>query len=209
MRRGTHQKVRSFDYGPKTETRTCDYPACPCAGEYRAPKSRDNLRDYFWFCLDHVRAYNASWDYFEGMSEDEVELHIRKATIWDRPSWRPGAATWYQAHKDVQDTLWREFGIGPNPNESAGSQWQNFADKNPSDPSRGVPELEALGVLGLDPPVQFDEIKDRYRDLAKRYHPDINGGCKDAEERLKEINVAFHILKQAYGYWTESRNTRD
>ena len=66
-------------------------------GEYRAPKSRNTLRDYWWFCLEHVRAYNGSWDYYKGMTPAQMEQELRADTAWGRPSWplgHIGAAAW-------------------------------------------------------------------------------------------------------------------
>ena len=72
-------------------------PGCGAPGEYRAPKSRRNLREYWWFCLEHVRAYNSTWDYYKGMSPAEFEQELRSDTAWQRPSWplgRLGSAAW-------------------------------------------------------------------------------------------------------------------
>src|SRR4051794_9534984 len=70
--------------------RMCDIPGCTEAGEFRAPKSRSQLNDYHWFCLDHVRAYNAGWDFYKGMSPAEVEAQLRADTGWQRPTWPLG-----------------------------------------------------------------------------------------------------------------------
>ena len=66
-------------------------PGCHEAGEYRAPKSRTTLNDYHWFCLEHVRAYNAGWDFYKGMSPAEVEAQLRADTSWQRPTWPIGS----------------------------------------------------------------------------------------------------------------------
>src|SRR6185437_1908858 len=71
-------------------TRLCDHPGCSASGDYRAPRSRDRLRHFYWFCLDHVRAYNAQWNYYAGMSSAEIEAEIRNDTVWQRPTWPLG-----------------------------------------------------------------------------------------------------------------------
>src|ERR687892_757425 len=53
----------------RLERQLCQWPGCRCAGEYRAPKSRERLREFYLFCLDHVRAYNRAWDFFKGMNQ--------------------------------------------------------------------------------------------------------------------------------------------
>src|SRR5262249_29646421 len=72
-------------------TRGCDHPGCAGDGLYRAPRSRAELSAYYWFCLDHVREYNAAWNYYAGMSELEIEREIRNDTTWQRPTWPLGS----------------------------------------------------------------------------------------------------------------------
>jgi len=67
--------------------RLCDKETCENKGDYKAPKSRSNLNNYYFFCLKHVTEYNKSWDFYKGLSVDQIELSIRKDTVWDRPSW--------------------------------------------------------------------------------------------------------------------------
>ena len=74
----------------KPEIRCCDWPGCNGDGEHRAPKSRNELKSYHWFCLDHVRRYNAGWNYYDGMTDAEVEADVRRDTVWHRPSWPLG-----------------------------------------------------------------------------------------------------------------------
>ena len=66
------RKTRAYAPDPTAPGLRCDTPGCELAGEYRAPKSRESLRDFHWFCLDHVRAYNAAWDYYKGMAPEEM-----------------------------------------------------------------------------------------------------------------------------------------
>src|SRR5947207_1526901 len=79
-----------FAAEPLPPTRLCDHPGCDCGGDFRAPKSRLELDSYYWFCLEHVRAYNIAWNYYAGMSEPEIEAEIRRDTVWQRPSWKLG-----------------------------------------------------------------------------------------------------------------------
>ena len=58
--------------------------------EHRAPKSRENLREYYWFCLEHVREYNKSWNYFEDMSEEQISTYRHNSATWHRPTWDLG-----------------------------------------------------------------------------------------------------------------------
>lgn len=181
MKRSTN---RWADYDDRpVRTRACDCPGCTQTGEYRAPKTRE-LTEHYWFCLDHVRDYNKRWDYFAGMSADEIETHIRKATVWDRPSWPLG--NWSLHEQNLRDQVDREFFSDSNDNHAGHA------------PPMPLAEREAMELLELSPPVTFAAIKMQYRALVKIHHPDANGGSRTAEEKFKNINQAFTLLKQLY-----------
>ena len=167
--------------------RVCDCPGCGQPGDYRAPKNRD-LKDYYWFCLDHVREYNRGWDYFAGLSIDEIEKHIRGATVWERPSWPMG--NWRAQEQNLREQVMREF---------FSDSFGNASKPEPQGPPMPKAEQEALLALELTPPVSFTEIKAQYRLLVKRHHPDANAGSSESEEKFKSINQAFSVLKQIYG----------
>ncbi|MGH7222699.1 MAG: J domain-containing protein [Gemmataceae bacterium] len=146
------------------------------------------MNDYLWFCLDHVRVYNASWNYYAGMSSEEIEREIRHDTVWQRPSWPLGGRGFryqmrFKGHGffDLDDD---------EPTASA-----NGAARHPHP---GSPEAQALAVFDLNEPVSFSDVKARYKELVKRHHPDSHGGDKSAEERLKIINQAYSTLKTCY-----------
>ncbi|HSK38742.1 MAG TPA: J domain-containing protein [Arenibaculum sp.] len=193
MHRNRARFVPRFEPEPPPAPRACEAPECQCAGEYRAPKSRDRLNEYRWFCLDHVREYNKAWDYYAGMSEREIERHLRFDTTWQRPTWPMGF--WSTREKALYEEATRQYG------DFAGSGRQSYRERGTEPPqrrARGVDE-DALAVLDLDPPVDFARIKAKYRELVKLHHPDANGGDKQAEERLKRINQAYNSLKTSYG----------
>src|ERR1044071_6752201 len=77
--------------GAALDQRVCEAPGCRLAGDYRAPRARDRLNEYRWFCLEHVRDYNKKWDYFAGLGAEQIEAHIRADTTWRRPVWPLGA----------------------------------------------------------------------------------------------------------------------
>ena len=70
--------------------RKCDFLKCNAEGIYPAPKSRDEINEYIYLCIDHIREFNKSWNYFEGLTDQEFENEVRKSTTWDRPSWKFG-----------------------------------------------------------------------------------------------------------------------
>ncbi len=75
----------------------CEHAGCQAEGLYRAPKSRERMNDYYWFCLDHVRDYNRAWDYYAGMTADQIEAITRRDTVWERPTWPLGR--WPHSHR--------------------------------------------------------------------------------------------------------------
>jgi len=164
--------------------RLCQHPGCELAGEHRAPAAPDRLEDYLWFCLEHVRDYNRQWNYFAGLNEAEIERIRRHDTVWQRPSWplgRFGEPGSYNGHYRIRD----DFGF--------------FFGETPEPPKRPQTETQkALAVLDLVEPITFSEVKTRYKALAKKLHPDANGGDRAAEERLKVINQAYATLKISF-----------
>jgi DnaJ domain len=160
-------------------------PGCGAPGEYRAPKSRTQLNEYWWFCLEHVRAYNAGWDFYKGMSAGEIEAQMRADTSWQRPSWPLGHVGGAKLEEAVLRDPLRMMEAG------------GLRGRGPGGPSvEAPPELrEPLATLGLGWPVALDEVKTRYKELAKRHHPDANNGDRAAEERLKTINLAYAAIR--------------
>ena len=172
-------------------------PDCGAPGEYRAPKSRRNLREYWWFCLEHVRAYNSTWDYYKGMSPGEMESELRSDTAWQRPSWplgHLGAGAWQdEALRDPLHILSRGGLAGDGTTRARGRGGPGDGHQTPGD------LREPLSTLGLTWPTTLDQVKSRYHELAKRHHPDANNGSRDAEERLKTINLAYATLRSRLG----------
>lgn len=186
--------IPPLDGASATAVRACDHPGCTDAGDYRAPKGRERLTDYYWFCLDHVRAYNKAWNFYAGLSDDEVERAIRSDTTWQRRT-RP-LGGWRAREEFMRQKVAEDFdpeGFGPDP----GQAWRRN-EQFQRERQRGAnltEEEKALEVLGLDAPVELATVKARYKSLVKVHHPDANGGDRDAEERLKSINRAYGVLK--------------
>jgi len=158
-------------------------PGCGAPGEYRAPKSRNQLSEYWWFCLEHVRAYNAAWDFYKGMTPGQIEAQLRADTCWQRPSWPLGQFGSRLDEAVANDPLHILRAAG-------------FHAHTAPPPHEPPSEMrEPLATLGLSWPVTFTEVKSRYKELAKRHHPDANNGDRAAEERLKTINLAYAALR--------------
>lgn len=174
--------------------RLCDAPGCEAAGDFRAPRSREHLDHYYWFCMEHVRAYNARWNFYAGMSQAEIEMQIRADTTWWRPTW-PLGSNGGRRDRFRTDRPGIDLGIFGDEDWDRERIQSSHTNGSGWRPRPGSGEAEALAVLDLDPPVTREDVKTRYKLLVKRYHPDANGGNRDAEERLKVINRAYSVLR--------------
>ena len=185
-------KPKSPEYAnadTKTAERHCDMPGCNLEGEHKAPKHR-GLNEYYWFCFEHTREYNKAWDFFSGMSPREVETHMNSSLYGDRPTWRyAGDGT---AADALHNAAWKSYHFTEKDKPKEQTSYSNFkAEAN-------TPEFQAMAIMGLKPPVTLEEIKARYKALAKKHHPDLNQGNPESEEILKQINMAYTILKLAF-----------
>ncbi len=175
--------------------RLCDHPGCPAGGDFRAPKSRLNLHDYYWFCLEHVRAYNSAWNYYAGMSDAEIEADIRYDTVWQRPSWRLGDRHGPGYGEQIRDPL----GVFSDYAHRTGNRRRADGDHGTDPVRRALSAREqALAVFEIEPPFTMVRLKARYKALVKLHHPDAHGGDKASEEKLKIINQAYATLKASY-----------
>src|SRR5689334_18308456 len=136
---------------PVPPVRLCDHPGCEAGGDFRAPRSRLELDRYYWFCLAHVRAYNAAWNYYAGMSEAEIEAEIRNDTTWQRPSWPLGSR-----QGPFAQMRWRDpFGVfGDGEEGDGGGNRQRRPSAAPP-----TPEQAALLVFDLEPPFTLVRLK--------------------------------------------------
>jgi hypothetical protein len=169
----------------------CNHQGCAEAGIYRAPKSRKQLNEYYWFCLEHVREYNKSWDFYAGMNQTEIERQVRQDIVGHRPTWPLGKWGAYQRRRFGGDFFPDDVAEALNGERAKQHREQQKAK------SANSPEEQALAVLELTWPATWDEIKRRYKTLVKKLHPDANGGDKSAEEQLKLVNQAYSTLKAA------------
>jgi len=192
MARPRTARIETEEAQLRPAARACDHPGCARGGEFRAPRNRKNLNEYYWFCLEHVRAYNAAWDFYRGMSTEEIERSRRQDTVGWRPTWPLGSRM--SSHRVKPEDVMRAFrrAFADLDGEEIGTERARAPR-----PAATGPEAEARAVLDIDDSASFAQIKARYRELVKRHHPDANGGDKDAEERLKSINQAYHTLKAA------------
>ncbi len=172
---------------PEQNDYACEWPDCDHTGSYRAPRSRDEINSYRWFCLDHIRLVNKSWNYYEGMDDDAVESDRRYDVVGRRPSWKLGTSGPSLNPEFIHDPM----------HILHGKQDHKPAQCKPVSPPISKDEENAYSVLGIDYPVSTNDLKSRYKKLVKLHHPDANKGSKKSEEKIKKINRAYHILRDA------------
>ena len=157
-------------------TKYCEWKGCNNKGIHRAPKNREYLREFRWFCLEHVREYNNKWNYFSGLSQIEIEKELKADFSWHLPTWPMSDNI---NKNDIQDDF--EF------LNSA----KNINKINNLEKSK---EIKALRKLGLTLDSSLQDIKRRYKILVKKHHPDTNTNKKKSNNILIEINEAYKIL---------------
>jgi hypothetical protein len=173
----------------ETSQRKCEHPACEEAGQYRAPKSPDNLEDFFWFCREHVREYNLKWNFFEGTTEAEMEAQLDRDRVWDRPT-KP-------FKKSVEEKAWARLGVDDPHQVLGGNATRNPGQAGGAQSGRKLPPTErrALEILEAHDTMNKTEIRKCYKALIKVLHPDMNGGDRSDEERLQEVVWAWDQIK--------------
>lgn len=176
-------------------TRPCDSPDCPRIAVVRVSKSPRESASKLWLCADHARAHNAQWNFFDGLSPEEAEA-ARLANIYgDRPTWAMGKnerarmSARVRGPADLRDA----FGIFSEAVKTSPRVRSDLRDGRP------VSKLQLNAFQTLDLPVSAPagDIRKRYAELLRRFHPDVNGGDRSAETQLQHVVRAHHILKKA------------
>ena len=185
FRRGSHEEP---------EAPRCAWPGCTEEGSHRAPRSPQNLREYQYFCLAHIRDFNRSWNFFEGWKQDEIEAYQHADMSWHRPTWKPG-------DREVKSQAWRNaffaqhfddrFGFTREDEAAAGAGKQR---KSAADEAGAAEDRRAFAVFGLKAGADVGEVKRRFKAEVKLCHPDVNGGDREAEERLRLVIWAYRRL---------------
>jgi hypothetical protein len=179
------------------EAQPCQWMGCSEKASHRAPMGRGREGRYYRFCFEHARQFNANYNYFQGMSDTEVEGYLKESVTGHRPTWRMG-----------NDPAIGRGGSRRRPATAnggfEGEDAHELLDEGPparrtAARNRPVRPLErkALDQLGLPDTAEREQIKARFKELVKRHHPDANGGDKRSEDRLREIIQAYNYLKQA------------
>lgn len=179
--------------------RDCAASGCTAPGEFRAPATDgpthgyEGPRPYRWFCLDHVRAFNARYNFFTGMSAEEIHAQQRPFAGWERE-------TRAFAHSGADaPPRWSDF---TDPLDAISGRFRRAAPVAGRTDGRPLSDADrrSLKVLGLTLDIDRRALRERYAELVRRYHPDRNGGDRSFEAKLQEVIAAYTQLKGAAAF---------
>jgi hypothetical protein len=174
----------------KTGGPVCEWAGCKEKATHKAPKGRGREKDYWNYCIGHVRQYNANYNYFAGMNDDEVLAYQKDALTGHRPTWKMGTQ---KRGKPDFDAAIDPLGVIRELNGRANTRPD--PDHKPQQRIVRNVERKALETLGLEAGATAAQVKARFKELAKRHHPDANGGDKSSQDRLVDIIQAYNHLK--------------
>ena len=169
-------------------------PGCEDAGEFRAPGIRrpgfDGPGDYRWFCLDHIRAFNSGYDFFAGMTQDEIFEAQSPLHGWSQETRAFGANGGIN-----QPPHWADF-VDPLDAISARMRMRVPAERQDGKPVT-PDERRSLSVIGLPLDASRHDLRSAYSQLVRRFHPDRNGGDRSNEARLQQVVEAYQLLRKS------------
>ena len=165
----------------------CDWNNCRNTGEYKAPVEKDNSKDFRLLCLEHIKEFNKNWNYFLGMSDQQIYEFIKSDMTWHKPTQSFGSSDnffktlWKSALKDEIHKIKftkdfnhiKEFKFNYN-------------------------DIKAFSVLGISIGLKWEKVQEKFKKLVKKFHPDMNAGNKKYEDKLKVITLAYTQLKNTY-----------
>jgi hypothetical protein len=167
----------------------CEHPGCAAPGEFRAPRSNRLPGDeggWQMLCLDHVRAFNARYNFFDGLSPDEIHEAQSPLAGWERVASGRGGREAF-SFGDSHGLFNGDARPKPAPR-----RWAGFGD------------AQALAALGLGDAATATDVRRAYKRLVRRYHPDSNEGDRSMEGKLQAVVNAYTHLRNASAFRTES-----
>lgn len=186
---------RGMSGASETSTRECEHPECYEPGKYRAPLNPDNLEEFRWMCLKHIREFNQKWNFFENHSEEEMDKQFAADRIWERGTKPFGKQT-------AEERAWARLGI-QNPQEVLGvNATMNPGKGDGLGGGRRLPadERKAIDILVAKDNWSKAELRKRYKALIKELHPDLNGGDRSQEEFLQKVVWAWDQIKDSRNF---------
>ena len=161
----------------------CDWQNCKESGKFKAPLEKDNSKNYKWLCEEHIKLFNKNWNYFEGMSQTEIEDFLKSDLTWHRPTQKFASSDnffilWNNALSDKFNFFKQEKIVN------------SFVGRKLSEKDK-----DAFRIMELELNTDWPIIQKKFKTLVKKFHPDRNAGNKQFEDKLKKITLAYSHLK--------------
>ena len=162
----------------------CEWQNCEESGQFKAPLEKDNSKNYKWLCEEHIKLFNKNWNYFEGMSQNEIEDFLKSDLTWHRPTQKFASSDnffnilWNNALSDKFNFFKQEKIVS------------NFTDRKLSEKDK-----DAFQIMELELNADWTIIQKKFKTLVKKFHPDRNAGNKQFEDKLKKITLAYSYIK--------------
>ena len=162
----------------------CEWTNCKESGKFKAPQEKDNSKNYKWLCKEHIKLFNKNWNYFEGMSQDEIEDFLKSDLTWHRPTQK------FASSDNFFNILWNnalsdKFNFFKQEKMANGFAVRQLSEK----------DKDAFRIMELELNADWSIIQKKFKTLVKKFHPDRNAGNKRFEDKLKKITLAYSHLK--------------
>mgnify|MGYP003953568127 CR=1 FL=1 len=161
----------------------CEWNKCEKMGEFKAPTEKDNSKKFRWLCEEHIKLFNKNWNYFEGMSQEQIENFLKSDLTWHRPTQKFGSSD------NFFNVLW---------NNALSDKYKIFKEQSSfriNKVSLSEKDKDALRIMNLEFTASWPEVQKKFKTLVKKLHPDRNSGNKEFENKLKKITMAYSHLK--------------
>ena len=162
----------------------CEWENCKESGKFKAPQEKDNSKNYKWLCKEHIKLFNKNWNYFEGMSQDEIEDFLKSDLTWHRPTQK------FASSDNFFNILWNnalsdKFNFFKQEKMTNGFTVRKLSEK----------DKDAFRIMELELNADWSIVQKKFKTLVKKFHPDRNAGNKRFEDKLKKITLAYSHLK--------------
>jgi len=165
----------------------CEWKGCKKKGAYKAPTERDNSKKFMWLCKNHIITFNSEWDYFDGMTQNEIAIFLRSDATWHRPTQKFGSMN------NFFNILW---------NNALDDKFKLFSENGNSNFHTNVKLSEkdkiAFKTMNLKLSDDWNTVQKKFKGLVKKYHPDKNQGNKVYENQLKKVTLAYSHLRSIF-----------
>ena len=162
----------------------CEWSNCKEVGRCKAPIEKDNSKNFKWLFEEHIKLFNKNWNYFEGMTQSEIENFIKSDLTWHRPTQKFGSMD------NFFNILW---------NNALSDKFKIFKEEGSFDfnSNRKLCEKDkdAFRIMELEFSTDWTNIQKKFKTLVKKFHPDRHSGNKQYEDKLKKITLAYSHLK--------------